>query len=174
MPRQPLQMEGGGVVLMFIDLFGAVLGLRCCAWPSSSCSQRGPLSIWGAQASHCCGFSCRRAWAPGACGLQVHVGSRRTWAPVPGLAGSGGSAQQLWRTGSVAPRRVQSSQTRDRASALGVARRTLTPLDHEGSPSQASCLIYSQPYISPQLAQSRSWPSQAPARLFATRTPGTL
>ena len=38
-------------------LFLAFLGLCCCLWTFSNCS---------AQASHCCGFSYRRTWAPGA------------------------------------------------------------------------------------------------------------
>ena len=81
--------------LIFIDLFGALLGLRCCVWPSSSCREWGPLSSWGAQASHCRGISCCRAWAPGARGP-----------PSLGLTGSGGSAQQLWHMGLVAPGHV--------------------------------------------------------------------
>ena len=46
----------------------AVLGLRCCMWAFSSCSQQGLLSSCGGLASHCGGFS--------GCGAQAlgHVG----------------------------------------------------------------------------------------------------
>ena len=42
--------------ILFIYLFLAALGLGCCVQAFSSC---------GAQASHCDGFSCCRAWALG-------------------------------------------------------------------------------------------------------------
>ena len=45
-------------------LFLAALGLRCRAWAFSSCGERGLLCC-SAQASHCSGFSCCRAWALG-------------------------------------------------------------------------------------------------------------
>ena len=45
-----------------INLFLAALGLRFCTRAFSSC---------GAQASHCGGFSCCRAWALGAQALVV-------------------------------------------------------------------------------------------------------
>ena len=48
---------------IFFCLFLAVLGLRCCAWGFSSCSNGGLLSSCGVWASHCVGFSCCRAWA---------------------------------------------------------------------------------------------------------------
>ena len=54
--------------LIFIYLFIyllAALGLRCCAQAFSSCGERGLLHC-GAQASHCGGPSCCRAWALGA------------------------------------------------------------------------------------------------------------
>ena len=41
----------------------AVLGLYCCAWAFCSCSEWRLLSIYGAWAPHCSGFSC--------CGAQV-------------------------------------------------------------------------------------------------------
>ena len=41
------------------------LGLWCCVWAFPSCSEWGLLSSCGVQASHCGGFSCCRAWAPG-------------------------------------------------------------------------------------------------------------
>ena len=43
--------------------FLAVPGTHCCAQASSGCSKWGLLSIWGAWASCCSGFSC--------CGAQV-------------------------------------------------------------------------------------------------------
>ena len=74
----------------FVYLFSlAVLGLRCCVWAFSGCSERGLLSSCGAQASRG-GFSRCRTQA---------LGSRAQW---------------LWRTGFVAPWHVGSSQTRDR------------------------------------------------------------
>ena len=56
--------------LKFI-LFLAVLGLHCYTRAFSSCSNRGwgLLSICGAQASHCRGFSCRAR----ALGMQASV-----------------------------------------------------------------------------------------------------
>ena len=44
----------------------AALGLCCCAWGFSSCSEQGLLSSCGAQASHYGDFSCWGAWALGA------------------------------------------------------------------------------------------------------------
>ena len=45
------------IYFKFNFLFLAALGLHCCAWAFSSC---------GKWASHCGGFSCCRAWTPGA------------------------------------------------------------------------------------------------------------
>ena len=45
--------------------FWTMLGLCYCAQAFSSCGERGQLSSCGAWASHCCGFSCCRAQAPG-------------------------------------------------------------------------------------------------------------
>ena len=47
----------------------AVLGLCCCGL-FASCSQWGLLSRCDAQASHCNGLSCHRAWAPGPMGFR--------------------------------------------------------------------------------------------------------
>ena len=44
--------------------------LHCCARAFSSCGEQGLLSSWGAQASHCGGFSCCRAWALGHAGFS--------------------------------------------------------------------------------------------------------
>ena len=61
----------------FIYLFLAALGLRCCTQAFSSCGQVGATLCCGVRASHCSGFSCCTARAPGtwasvvvACGLQ--------------------------------------------------------------------------------------------------------
>ena len=64
----------------------AVLGLWCCAWAFSSCSELELLSSSGAWASHCHGFSCCRAQT---------------------------RAQWLWHMGLVAPWHIESSQTRN-------------------------------------------------------------
>ena len=50
---------------LFIYLFLAALGLRCCAWAFFSCGEQGLLCC-GARASHCGGFSCCGARALGA------------------------------------------------------------------------------------------------------------
>ena len=61
-------------------LFLTVLALHCCAWAFSSCGEQGLLSSCCAWASHCGGFSCCGAWAPGgvgsvfvACGFSCSV-----------------------------------------------------------------------------------------------------
>ena len=67
----------------FIYLLLATLGLRCCARAFSSCGERGLLFRCGSRASHCSGFSCCGARAPGA------------WAPVVvarGLSSCGSQA----------------------------------------------------------------------------------
>ena len=60
----------------------AVLGLRCCVWASSSCSERGATLLFVMRGLHCGGFSCCGARALGmrastvvACGLSS-CGSR--------------------------------------------------------------------------------------------------
>ena len=56
-------------IKIFVYLFLAALSLCCCSQAFSSCSKQGllsTLSSCGAQASHCCGFSCWGAQAPGA------------------------------------------------------------------------------------------------------------
>ena len=46
---------------LFIYLFLVVLGLQCCAWAFSSCSELGLLSNCSMWSPHCGGFSCCRA-----------------------------------------------------------------------------------------------------------------
>ena len=76
----------------------AVLGLHCCGQAFSSCREWGLLSHRGPGASHCSGFSCRRAWALDARASVVveHRLSRsvacgifpdQESTPVPALAG---------------------------------------------------------------------------------------
>ena len=70
---------------LFIYLFFILvaLGLHCCAWTSSTCGERELLSSCGAWASHCRGFSCRRAQVleHRLHGLVAsgHVGSSWSW-----------------------------------------------------------------------------------------------
>ena len=47
-----------------------MLGLCCCLGFFSSGGQQGLLSSCSTQASHCCDFSCCRAWALGHAGFQ--------------------------------------------------------------------------------------------------------
>ena len=56
---------------LFIYLFLAALGLRCCAQAFSSCRGGGATLSCGARASHCGGFSCCGARALGAQGSIV-------------------------------------------------------------------------------------------------------
>ena len=87
-------------IYLFIYLFGCVGSSFLC---------EGFLQLWragatlhhGARASHCRGLSCCRAQAPDA------------------------QAQQLWLTGSVAPRHVGSSQTRAQTRVPCIGRQIL-------------------------------------------------
>ena len=72
-----------------VYLFLAMLGLHCCAQAFSACGEPGLLPSCSAQASHCGGFLCRGARAPGA------------------------PAQQLRCAGLAAMWHAESSQTRD-------------------------------------------------------------
>ena len=77
----------------FLILLLGALGLRCFAWPSLVVASRGYSWLCcGSQASHCSGFSCCRAHAPG------------TWASAVAVLGLGscGSNPRLWSEGSVA------------------------------------------------------------------------
>ena len=65
---------------LFIYLFLAALGLRCCTRVFSSCGEPGLLCC-GVRASHCGGFSCCRAWALGA-RPSVRLSSCGAWAQV--------------------------------------------------------------------------------------------
>ena len=69
-----------------------------------------------ARASCCSGFSC--------CGARA-LGVRASVVVAQGLNSCGTRAQQLWRTGLVAPRHVGSSQTRARTRVPCIGRRIL-------------------------------------------------
>ena len=89
--------------------FSAVLSLHFCTWAFSYCSQWG-LLCYNAQASHCGGFSCCRAWAQGLQGA---------WASVvvpPGLQ----STESV-----VAVLHVESPQTGDGTHVYGIGKQTL-------------------------------------------------
>ena len=106
------------MISLNFDFFKKFIYLFICGCIGSSLLHVGFLQLrragatlrCGARASHCGGFSCcgtraldARASVVVACGLQ------QLW-----LAGYRAQAQQLWRTGLVAPRHVGSSQTRAR------------------------------------------------------------
>ena len=75
----------------------------------------------GARASHCGGFSCCGARSLGAwASVVVAHGLQQLW-----LVGSRAQAQQLWRTGLVAPRHVGSSRTRARTHVPCIGRQIL-------------------------------------------------
>ena len=76
-------------VYLFVFSYG---GSSSLMWAFSSCGEQGLFSSCGVRASHCSGFSCCRAGAPG------------TWAP------------ELWCTDLVALQHVGSSQTRDQTA----------------------------------------------------------
>ena len=82
-------------------LFLAALGLRCCAQAFASCSKQGLLFV----------AVCRLLIAVAS--LVVEHGLQGVRAQQLWLAGSRAQAQQLQLTGLVAPRHVESSQTRD-------------------------------------------------------------
>ena len=65
---------------LLIYLYLAALGLLCYAEAFSNCGEWGLLCSCGSRASHCSGFSSRRAQALGHVGLAalMYVGSSRT------------------------------------------------------------------------------------------------
>ena len=73
--------------ILFICYFIlAALGLCGCLWAFSACGKQGLLSSCAAQASHCSGFSCCRAWV---LGMQASVVAAR------GLSTCGTQAPEL-------------------------------------------------------------------------------
>ena len=75
-------------IYLFIIIFLAVFGLRCCVWAFSSCSEWGTTLCCGAQASHCSGFSCCGARALGVWAL----GARASVVATHGLSSCGSQA----------------------------------------------------------------------------------
>ena len=59
------------LVFFSFFFFFAVLGLGCCTWTFSSCSEQGLLSRCDKWASHCSGFFCHGVWVPGLSGSIV-------------------------------------------------------------------------------------------------------
>ena len=107
----------------FFNLFIFVCaGSLLLQGPFSSSREQGSLSSCSAEVSHCGGFSCCRAWAPGT------------------------GTQLLWCTGLVAPQRVGSSQIRDQTH-VSCLRQALSlggkATAWEGSPGRSLCLIKS-------------------------------
>ena len=88
------------IIIYFIYLFLAVLGLRFCARAFSSCGKRGPLFI--------------------AVRGPLTIAASLVAGQAPDA-----QAQQLWLTGLVAPRHVGSSQTRARTRVPCIGRQTL-------------------------------------------------
>ena len=93
------------LIYVFIYLFMAVLGLHCCAWAFSS-GERGLLFVVVLGLLMAVAFLAAEHW------LQARV-LQQLW-----LTGSRVQAQQLWHTGLVAPRHVESSWTRDQTCPL--------------------------------------------------------
>ena len=90
-----------------------MLGLHCCMWAFSSRSELGLLFV------AVCGLLTAVASLVAEHGLQV-CRLQQLW-----LVGSRAQAQQLWRTGLVAPWNVGSSWTRDRTLVPCIGRRIL-------------------------------------------------
>ena len=110
-------------------LFLAVLDLCCCM---GFLQLRGLLSSCGMQVSHSNGFYHRGAQALGHTGFNSCV----AWAQQLWLLGSKAQAQQLWRTGLVAPRHAGCPQSREGSNpSLLHWQVDSLPLSHQGSPS---------------------------------------
>ena len=56
-PYRRVELDDFLKINLFISLFLAALGLRCCVRAFSSCGERGLLCSCDARASHCGGFS---------------------------------------------------------------------------------------------------------------------
>ena len=98
----------------------AALGLHCCAWAFSSCSERGLLLTAMRGLSHCGGFAC--------CGARA-LGTRASVVVAHGLSSCGLRALERrlssCGTRAVAPWHVGSSQTRARTRVPCFGRRIL-------------------------------------------------
>ena len=109
----------------------AALGLCCCLRALSSCCERGLLFVVVSRllivvaslvAEH---------------GLQAR-GLQQLW-----HAGSRAQAQQLWRTGLVAPRHVGSSQTRARTRVPCIGRHILNQCTTREVPLPSNLILFS-------------------------------
>ena len=119
---------------LFIYLFLAAMGLRCCVWAFSGCGERGLLFV-------------------AVNGLLIAVTSlvaehrlQQLW-----LMGSRAQAQQLWLTGLVAPRHVGSSRTRARTCVPCTGRQILNHCTTREVPCLLSyfalCTLCLVPYV---------------------------
>ena len=79
---------------LFISLFLALQGLRCCMWAFFSCGHQELLSSWGVWASRCGDFSCSGAQALDtrasvvveyglSCSLACGIFPDQGWNPCP-------------------------------------------------------------------------------------------
>ena len=96
-------------LILFIYLFLAELGLRCCSRAFLQLRQTNYSSLW------CKGFSLR--WLLLLQSMRstcTGFSSCGSWAQQLWLKGSRAQAQQLWRMGLVVPQHVGSSQIGDR------------------------------------------------------------
>ena len=119
------------IFIFFLFIFGYSESSLMCRL-ISSWGKLGLLSSCGAQASHCNGFSCCRAWA------LRHIGfsGRGTWAQQLWFPGSRAQAQQLWHKGFVAASHVGSSWIRRDIKTMSLAcQEDSLPLSHQGSSS---------------------------------------
>ena len=101
------------LLYFFISLFLAALGLCCCARAFSSCGEWGRL------------FTVVRGLLIAVSSLVVEHGLQACGLQQLWLTGSRVQAQQLWRTGLVAPRYVGSSRTRARTRVPCIGRQIL-------------------------------------------------
>ena len=99
--------------ILFIYLFLAALGLRCCVLAFSSCGEWGLL------------FVVVRGLLIAVASLVVERGLQARRLQQLWLAGSRAQVQQPWCTGLVAPRHVGSSWTRARTHVPCIGRRIL-------------------------------------------------
>ena len=121
------------IYLFYYFILLTALGLRCCARAFSSCGERGLLFVV------VLGLLIAVASLVAEHGLQVHgFSSCGSWAQQLWLAGSRVQAQQLWRTGLVAPRHVGSSRTRVQTLVPCIGRRIL---NHCATREAHSCVL---------------------------------
>ena len=105
---------------IYLLIFGCA-GSSLLCWLFSSWRDQGLLSSCCVQASHCSGFSCRRAQALGCTGFSA-CGTWARWLWLPGFRAQ---AQHLWHTGLAAPWHVGSSQIRDPTGVTCITKQIL-------------------------------------------------